>query len=429
MILIIGGGPAGIGAAHACEKSGHDFVLIEKNEYFGGHSSSHKFGDAYYDEGPHISFTKFPKVRELLDENAGNNVRKDSAIVANYYAGSWITHPIMANLGQTGELAEELYSSYLESLEFVSSNIANYEDWLVSTYGRKATELFFTPYTIKYWGVDPSEMSINWVNGRFFPPNPNIVKDGMSQANQNAHYVQDFYYPKNGGFSAFFTPKQNSNYLLNTEISTIDLISKKVRTLQGDSYSYTELISTIPLPELMRLLGEQVPSQVDSAARDLRCSRVHLVNIKIRKYLGPKVHWFYLYDIEKFSTRVTIQTAIQFGVEALDGEVDIQVEFYEHNAISTTSNLESAVVAELIEIGLFEGFDVIKTSSKFVKYANVIFDHHREDALDLIRTYLHENNLKSVGRFGSWDYLWSDESFLEGVGAINSQLAQDLRGI
>lgn len=427
MILIIGAGPAGIGAAYASDLNGSQYVVLEKNSHHGGHCSSTKFGKSYIDEGPHISFTKYPNVRKLLHEFADNNVRKDQAVVFNYYEGKWITHPIMANLGQIEQHSVQLLESYLSASTLEKKSPKNYEEWLKSTYGEVATNLLYRPYTIKYWATDPSDMSVDWVQGRFFPPNPEVVKKGMTHFNHNAHYVQDFYYPVEGGFASFFKPKDYSNYIFEADVVTINPYDKFVITRSNKIFRFSKLISTMPLPELIRYLGNHVPEEVTKATDKLRCTSLFLVNIKVSKYIGPRVHWFYLYDLHMVSTRITIQTAILSGLDHLSADVDIQVEIYDRPGLNLSTDLQSRVIAEMIKIGLFEASNVITSSQKFVQYANVIFDHNRKDSLETINNYLVSVEIKAVGRYGSWDYLWSDESFLEGVGAVNPSLADELR--
>jgi protoporphyrinogen oxidase len=427
--IIIGGGPAGLGAAYGLEVQGDEFVLFEKRSELGGHSSSYYFGNSIFEEGPHISFTKFKKVRELFDRNASNAVRVDKAMVLNYYQGNWITHPVMANLGQLQHIGHEIYLSYLETLEVEAPLLASYDDWLKSTYGEMARDFFFRPYTLKYWGLEPNQMSLDWVDGRFFPPDPEIVKQGMTESNLNAHYVSEFHYPHSGGFAAFFSPKKMSqNYNLKSEVVRIDSENSKIILSDGQSISYVNLISTMPLPELVQKLGVNVPKEVIEASSALRCSKLHLINIRVKNYVGPKTHWFYIYDLDLYSTRVTIQTAIQFGCDALDQEVDIQVEVYERDGLNIPTNLASIVISELAGVGLFQAADLVDYETRYIEYANVVFDHSRKHSLKIVQNYLESINVKSVGRFGSWEYLWSDESFLEGVAAVNPDLSETLKG-
>ena len=51
---------------------------------------------------------------------------------------------------------------------------------------------------------------------------------------------------------------------------------------------------------------------------------------------------------------------------------------------------------------------------RFEKYANVIFDHNIYKSREIVRDYLASIGIETIGRFGEWDYLWSDQSLLSG---------------
>ncbi len=427
--LIIGAGPAGLGAAYAASRVGPTFRILERSNQIGGHSTSHLFEGKIFDEGPHISFTKFRKLRELFDSNVKGQVISQDARVLNFIHGKWVTHPIMANLGELpNHVKDRVYSSYLETLQSHECVIENYEDWLRSTYGEQAFLEFFNPYTIKYWGVPPREMSLDWVEGRFFAPNPTVVYAGLEGINAQAHYVQTFYYPTQSGFSSFFDfPELASKISYNSEVVQVDTELRQVSLSNGEELSYTNLVSTMPISKLIPIINPGAPQEIIAASKRLRCTKAAIVNVRVSRYSGPRCHWFYVYGLDKYATRVTIQTAIREGTAALDKEVDIQVEVYEREGLTLGSGIESHVILELVEMGLFSIVHLINSEIKFLEFSNVLFDHARSTALKEIKGYLTSCDIISVGRFGSWDYLWSDESFLEGVSAIDVNLANDLK--
>jgi hypothetical protein len=57
-----------------------------------------------------------------------------------------------------------------------------------------------------------------------------------------------------------------------------------------------------------------------------------------------------------------------------------------------------------------------------VKYANIIFDLERADALRTVHGYLNDIGINYCGRFGDWGYLWTDESFKSGENAAQMVL-------
>ena len=61
--------------------------------------------------------------------------------------------------------------------------------------------------------------------------------------------------------------------------------------------------------------------------------------------------------------------------------------------------------------------DIIFTHHKNLKYGNVIFDIGMEAERDRVRQYFKSKDIATIGRFGEWDYLWSNQSFLSGYRA------------
>jgi hypothetical protein len=40
-----------------------------------------------------------------------------------------------------------------------------------------------------------------------------------------------------------------------------------------------------------------------------------------------------------------------------------------------------------------------------------------DEARKVVRDYLSSVGIETIGRFGEWDYLWSDQSLMSGLGA------------
>lgn len=51
---------------------------------------------------------------------------------------------------------------------------------------------------------------------------------------------------------------------------------------------------------------------------------------------------------------------------------------------------------------------ILFTHVGFEKYANVIFTEPIYESRKIVRDYLASVGIKTIGRFGEWDYLWSD---------------------
>lgn len=59
--------------------------------------------------------------------------------------------------------------------------------------------------------------------------------------------------------------------------------------------------------------------------------------------------------------------------------------------------------------------DILFTHIGFEKYANIIFSEPIYEARKIVRDYLTSAGIETIGRFGEWDYLWSDQSLMSGM--------------
>lgn len=51
------------------------------------------------------------------------------------------------------------------------------------------------------------------------------------------------------------------------------------------------------------------------------------------------------------------------------------------------------------------------------KYANIVFYNNIYTNRKIVRDYLLGKSIECIGRFGEWDYLWSDQSMMSGYNA------------
>ena len=69
-------------------------------------------------------------------------------------------------------------------------------------------------------------------------------------------------------------------------------------------------------------------------------------------------------------------------------------------------------------MGIIKQEDILFTHVGFEKYANVIFTESIYRARKIVRDWLKEQGIETIGRFGEWDYLWSDQSLMSGIKSI-----------
>src|SRR5690606_20066197 len=98
-ILILGAGTAACGAVHRLTADGVRPTVLEQHDYVGGHAATFVTPEGFvFDDGPHISFTSDPRIRDLFSANVDQRYVTFKARVNNYWRGHWIKHPAQCNL-------------------------------------------------------------------------------------------------------------------------------------------------------------------------------------------------------------------------------------------------------------------------------------------------------------------------------------------
>ena len=425
-IRILGTGMAGFGAVHRLRQSGikEDLKMYDKNSYIGGHTASFETNDGFiFDDGPHISFTDDKRLQNLLAENIDHEYETLKATVNNYWKGHWIKHPAQCNLhGLPSDLVTDIIGDFVEAKHKTNGNISNYKEWLYAKFGATFAETFPMVYGKKYHTVDAEQMDIDWLGPRLYQPDlQEVLKGALEPSTPDVHYVDKFRYPTNHGFVHYLEKfTELADIKLNHKVSRIDPTNKHIRFENGKSVEYDEVISSIPLPELITNIIEGVPEDVIQAANKLACTSCIIVNIGIDRNDFTEAVWSYFYDPDIIFTRLSFPHHMSPN-NVPPGGGSIQAEIYFSDKYQPVDRKPEdciePVIADLKRCGLINEKDtILHTSTLFIKYANIIFDLDRREALKTVHGYLDDVGITYCGRYGDWGYLWTDQAFRSGEG-------------
>jgi len=448
MILILGAGLAGLSASYHL---GHEkCLLLERQDRPFGHIGSECRDGFTWDQGPHVSFTKHEYVKQLFARSVGDHFKTIEVQVGNYYKGNWITHPAQTSLHQ---VPEPLRSACLESFlntrgQGSCGSVANYQEWLESAFGPVFGNTFPAVYTQKYWTRPAKALTTNWIGDRVLFPEIEDVKAGAVGAlGRQMHYINRVRYPEKGGYKSFAKGlKDGSNIRYGAEVLSIDLLRRTVWLADGDHVVYDQLINTLPLPVFVNACVGAPVSVID-AAKQLTCSQLLLVNVAAPHPTLRPEHWIYVYDDDKLAARVNC-TEMLSPHNAPVGWTGVQAEIYfsRHRPLPMEpEQVGVQVEQELIEMGLVNPARYPNGVSshrhlRYVPWANVVFDHSTEPALQTIWQWMEGFGLARddddlhpltdwdkppstladgasifmAGRFGQWKYYWTDDCVLRG---------------
>jgi protoporphyrinogen oxidase len=429
-IVVLGTGMAGFGAAYRLHSEGLAPVLYDKNGHHGGHTASFRYdGGFLFDIGPHISFTKDPRIQELFAESVGQQYDTVQVNLNNYWRGYWPPHPVQLHMhGLPEDVIVKVISDFVEERQAPERPVNNYADWLLASFGRSFAELFPMQYTRKYHTTTADNMSTDWLGPRIYRPSlEEVLRGALSPSAPQVHYITHFRYPREGGFVSYlkkFVPL--GNLKLNHELVSIDPRPRQLRFSNGNVAQYDSLISSVPLPDLIRMI-QGTPRDVVEAAQRLACTTLVLVNIGVNRPDISNAHITYFYDEDICFTRLGFPHMLaNANAEPGTGSIQAEIYFSEKYRPFTGSPEDhiEPVIKDLRRCGYLRDDDrILCKKAMLLRYANIIFDLDRAAALKTVHGYLDDLGIAYCGRYGDWGYLWTDESFKSGESAAERVLS------
>lgn len=414
--LILGAGPAGLGAAWKLREDGQRSILLDERDSYGGLCGSFEINGFRFDRFVHFSFTQNDVVKGLF--KAGSpEVICHSPNPSNIYKRKWIKHPAQNNLYVLEDWEKERIIADFMKRPFMAEGQLpdNYEQWLCLQYGDYFAEHFPIVYTRKYWMTEASRLETHWVGNRLYQPSlEEVIAGSKSEDKVQRYYAKEMYYPARGGFKQYLSAlAQGQEIHYGKEVVSIMPANKTLRTSDGCVYHYQYLISSLPLPLVIGMMAD-VPQEVREAASKLRCTCGYQVSIGLKGKDIPPYLWWYIYDEDILPARV-YSPSLKSPDNVPDGCSSLQLEIYCGKGQYTEAELHDGSVGKLIQLGILKEEDILFVDVRFEPYANVIFDHQIYGARQVVRDYLEGIGIRTIGRFGEWDYLWSDQSLLSGL--------------
>lgn len=413
--VILGAGISGLGASYTLHTRGKKSVIFEKDETYGGLCGNFIIDGFRFDRFVHFTFSKNKQVNEIFNASSPE-IYRHLPEAYNVYKGIWIKHPAQNNLFPLSEEEKKLIiKDFLARKSADDTPINNYEDWLRLQFGDYFAEHFPMVYTRKYWMKEARELRTEWVGQRVYQPSVDEVIAGSKTAETPiTYYAKEMRYPKYGGYKQFLKVMADvSDIQYGKEVKSIDTITKTVSFSDCSSINYNRLISSLPLPELVKIVKD-VPKKVQIAASKLECTCGYHVSIALKTKDIPPYLWWYIYDEDILSARVH-SPSMKSPDNAPEGCSSLQMEVYCKQGQYTEEEIKERTVGKLISLGFIKEEDILFVHLGYEKYANVIFTEPIYDSRKIVRDCFTSMGIETIGRFGMWDYLWSDQALMSGL--------------
>lgn len=429
-IVVLGGGPCGLGACWRLAELGCDtFDLYEAADHFGGLAASTQDAHGFtWDIGGHVLFSHydyFDRVMEtvLPPQEWLTHVRQSWI----WIHGRFVPYPFQNNIGR---LPPSQRDECLRGLRALSGGgkAGHFSQWVRRTFGEGIAGQFMLPYNRKVWAWPLEEMSADWIGERVAVPDIHRIEANIASGKDDCSWGpnQRFRFPLTGGTGAIWravVDRLPANRLHRGQKAVRwDPARKIIGFADGSETSYTHLISTLALTELMSLAGRSLPGP-------LEYSSTHVVGVGVKGPLPETLAgkcWIYFPEDDCPFYRVTVLSNYSPRNVPSPEYWSLMAEVSQspHKPVDRT-RLTDDVLAGLRAVGLLDRQDVVESVWPFTaEHAYPIPTLGRDNVLSAVLPELRARGIYSRGRFGAWKYECGnmDHSFMQGVEAAEAIL-------
>ena len=449
-VVVVGAGPAGLGAAHELIKSDVPVAVLEQHDRVGGICRT-VHGDGYHvDIGGHRFITKMDEVLDTWKSLLGDDLLLRERMTRIFYRGGLMPYPLqIGGTFKTLGLAESMLAvfSYLGA-QLRQLPDDSFENWVSNRFGKRVYEHFFKTYTEKVWGTPCTELSADWAAQRIRSLSLwQAIKDAMHGAFQSDVESEDesllhqFYYPRFGPgmlFEAYADAVEAGSGEVLTGRQVVRIVHEDGRVREvittgpdgEERHEGESFLSSMPLADLPGVMDPSPPAEVLEAAAGLRHRSFLTAALLLDEPCTLPDTWIYVHEPSVQMGRV--QNYLNWSPELVEGEGRscIAAEYFAWQG----DELWSAADEELIDLGrreltqleLIDPDSFLDATVVRIPNAYPIYDPGYLERINTIRAWVESfENLQTIGRSGQHRYINLDFAIVTGVQAARNIQGED----
>ena len=307
-VVILGGGPAGCGAAYQLRRTGKATVtLLERGAALGGNAGSFFWSGQWLDYGSHrLHHAVYPEILADIRRMLGDDLRDRERHGRIRLRGKWLHFPIQS-LDLLRRLDKRFAAGMARDMAVRTVKRRNEGDTfasvLLASLGSTMCHNFYFPYARKLWGREPEELSgiqarKRVTAGSFTKLIKRLVKP---PGGGRFYYMRRGYGQISEGY-ADAARSLGAELALGWGATAVSLSSDPDYTwsvtAQNDGEQrevHADFIwSTIPITLLARMIQPPPPSTVDAAASQIEYRAMALVYLllPIDRFATTDAHYF-----------------------------------------------------------------------------------------------------------------------------------------
>jgi protoporphyrinogen oxidase len=451
-IVVLGAGPAGIGAGLALGERG---LVLDAGADPGGQCQTVEFEGAVFDRGGHSFHTPHAEVRELI---FGALEMHEQPRRANCFCcGAMIPYPFQGHYRQL--LDADLVGECDRGLESAKGgrDASNFEEYLIGKFGPGIARHFLVPYNQKLWGRDLRRLAVDWTGERVadadlsqkgvgirFSPFIHTKNESRPQGEKRSPTPltgsplgrrqplgkdSSVAYPARGGFGEIMRALARClpRLRLQQRIVRIDPRRRQLVTADGAVLAWSRIVSTLALDKLLTLMPD-VPLCIGRLAAGLEALALDLVLVVVNHPVDTPIQRVYCAGAEIPAHKVVVNHNSSPYLRSLPRHGILAEVSSRTGTVRPAGELERQVVNGLVTLGLIQSpAEVQATRLVHVPRAYPVPTLDREERVRALTAWLEERGICPVGRFGQWAYINSDEALRRGLELGKRLLHEDRR--
>lgn len=307
----------------------------------------------------------------------------------------------------------------------------NFENGIYRVWGAGIAKHFAIPYNQKLWAVPLREMETSWLGGRVpMPDLQEMIEGTLKPTPRPMGPNARFGYPLRGGFQSLmngFLPHVREQLRTGSGLKRVSPTRRIVTLATGKEMSYDVLIGTMPLPALIRAMGDEAPKEIQQAASQLRHVSVRCVHLGVAREKLTDKHWIY-YPEDTVFHRIFVQGNASPHCNPAGGfGLTCEITYSPQKPLPCDGeDLIERCIDECRRVGIIAPDDEVPVRLQVdLPFAYVVYDHARPKHVALLREWLAANDILLAGRYSEWEYYNSDHAFLAGKKA--AERAKEVR--
>jgi protoporphyrinogen oxidase len=307
-VVILGGGPAGVGGAYYLHKHGRgQATVLEQQQVLGGNAGSFDVDGIRVDFGSHrLHHACDPAILADLKDVLGEDLVDMPRHGRIRLRGKWVHFPLkpvdlMLRLDK-GFAAGTLRDMVARSLNGKREEGGSFASVLQANLGPTICEHFYFPYARKMWGREPDTLSAIQARKRVSAGSFSKLMKRLVKPPGSGRY----YYPKRGYGQitealAHAATGAGADIRMGTRVTGLERSSNgdgwtvsMERNGTAESVHADYVWSTIPTPLVARMMRPATPPEVNAAARatSYRAMVLAYLVLDVDQFTTTDAHYF-----------------------------------------------------------------------------------------------------------------------------------------